>query len=154
MTSPAQPLVAPDFVVPPTPAVDRFRLEPLGPQHNAADHAAWTSSIAHIRTNPDFTGRSWPPVAGMSLEANLEDLRRHAEDFERRSGFTYTVLSVPGNDVIGCVCIYGSRQDPEVTDVRSWVRASHAPLDADLYGVVSDWLEREWPFGRVAYAPR
>ncbi|MEW2270143.1 GNAT family N-acetyltransferase [Streptomyces griseofuscus] len=154
MTSPAQPLVAPDFVVPPPPATDRFRLEPLGPQHNAADHAAWTSSIAHIRANPDFPGRSWPPVAGMSLEANLEDLRRHAEDFERRSGFTYTVLSVPGNDVIGCVYIYGSRQDPEVTDVRSWVRASHASLDADLYRIVSDWLEREWPFGRVAYAPR
>ncbi|BBC97521.1 GNAT family N-acetyltransferase [Streptomyces griseofuscus] len=154
MTSPAQPLVAPDFVVPPPPATARFRLEPLGPQHNAADHVAWTSSIAHIRANPDFTGRSWPPVAGMSLEANLEDLRRHAEDFERRSGFTYTVLSVPGNDVIGCVYIYGSRQDPEVTDVRSWVRASHASLDADLYRVVSDWLEREWPFGRVAYAPR
>ncbi|MGM9334631.1 GNAT family N-acetyltransferase [Streptomyces murinus] len=154
MTSPAQPLVASDFVVPPPPATDRFRLEPLGPQHNAADHAAWTSSIAHIRANPDFTGRSWPPVAGMSLEANLEDLRRHAEDFERRAGFTYTVLSVPGNDVIGCVYIYGSRQDPEVTDVRSWVRASHAFLDADLCRVVSDWLEREWPFGRVAYAPR
>ncbi|RRQ76408.1 twin-arginine translocation pathway signal protein [Streptomyces griseofuscus] len=154
MTSPAQPLVAPDFVVPPPPATDRFRLEPLGPQHNAADHAAWTSSIAHIRANPDFAGRSWPPVAGMSLEANLEDLRRHAEDFERRSGFTYTVLSVPGNDVIGCVYIYGSRQDPEVTDVRSWVRASHASLDTDLYRVVSDWVEREWPFGRVAYTPR
>ncbi len=146
--------MAPDFVVPPPPATDRFRLEPLGPQHNAADHAAWTSSIAHIRANPDFAGRSWPPVAGMSLEANLEDLRRHAEDFERRSGFTYTVLSVPGNDVIGCVYIYGSRQDPEVTDVRSWVRASHASLDTDLYRVVSDWVEREWPFGRVAYTPR
>ena len=146
--------MAPDFVVPPPPANDRFRLDPLGPQHNAADHAAWTSSIAHIRANPDFAGRSWPPVAGMSLEANLEDLRRHAEDFERRSGFTYTVLSVPGNDVIGCVYIYGSRQDPEVTDVRSWVRASHASLDTDLYRVVSDWVEREWPFGRVAYTPR
>ena len=146
--------MAPDFVVPPPPATDRFRLEPLGPQHNAADHAAWTSSIAHIRANPDFAGRSWPPVAGMSLEANLEDLRRHADDFERRSGFTYTVLSVPGNDVIGCVYIYGSRQDPEVTDVRSWVRASHASLDTDLYRVVSDWVEREWPFGRVAYTPR
>ncbi|MEU6461296.1 hypothetical protein [Streptomyces sp. NPDC046976] len=37
------------------------------------------------------------PAEGMSLAADLEDLRRHAEDFERRSGFTYTVLSVSGS---------------------------------------------------------
>ncbi|OIK23277.1 GNAT family N-acetyltransferase [Streptomyces malaysiense] len=154
MTSPAQPLVASDFAVPPPPATPRFRLEPLGPRHNAADHAAWTSSIAHIRASPDFTGSSWPPPEGMSPEANLDDLRRHAEDFDRRVGFTYTVLSVPEDDVIGCVYIYRSRQDPAVTDVRSWVRASHASLDADLYRVVKDWLEREWPFERVAYTPR
>lgn len=34
------------------------------------------------------------------------------------------------------------------------VRADHASLDAELYRVVSDWLAREWPFERVAYAPR
>lgn len=154
MTSPDQPLVPSDFALPEPPATDRFRLEPLGPRHNAADHAAWTSSIAHIRATPGFTGRSWPPPEGMTLEANLEDLRRHAEDFDRRVGFTYTVLSAPGDDVIGCVYIYGSRHDPNVTDVRSWVSADHAILDAELYRVVSDWVTREWPFKRVAYAPR
>ncbi|WNM35351.1 N-acetyltransferase [Streptomyces sp. Li-HN-5-11] len=154
MTSPGQPLVPSGFALPDPPATDRFRLEPLGPQHNAADHAAWTSSIAHIRATPGFTERSWPPPGGMTLEANLEDLRRHAEDFDRRVGFTYTVLSNPGGDVIGCVYMYGSRHDPDVTDVRSWVSADHAALDADLYRVVSDWVAREWPFKRVAYAPR
>ncbi|MEV5463131.1 GNAT family N-acetyltransferase [Streptomyces sp. NPDC002788] len=154
MTSADQPLVAPGFAVPQPPTTDRFRLEPLGPQHNAADHAAWTSSIAHIRATPDFAGRSWPPPEGMTLEANLDDLRRHAEDFDRRVGFTYTVLSVPDGDVVGCVYIYGSRHEPGLIDVRSWVRADHASLDAELYDVVSDWLDREWPFERVAYAPR
>jgi hypothetical protein len=154
MTSPDQLLVAPSFALPDPPATDRFRLEPLGPQHNVADHAAWTSSIAHIRANPDFAGRSWPPPEGMTLEANLDDLRQHAEDFDRRVGFTYTVLSVPGGEVIGCVYVYGSRQEPGVTDVRSWVRADRASLDAEVYLVVSDWLARDWPFERVAYAPR
>ncbi|MCW2874633.1 N-acetyltransferase [Actinacidiphila oryziradicis] len=154
MTQPEQPLVAPGFAVPPPPATDRFRLEPLGPQHNAADHAAWTSSIAHIQATPDFVGRSWPPSEGMTVEANLDDLRQHAEDFERRIGFTYTVLSVPEDDVIGCVYIYGSRHEPGITDVRSWVRADHAPLDTELRRVVGDWLAREWPFERVAYEPR
>jgi hypothetical protein len=38
--------------------------------------------------------------------------------------------------------------------VRSWVRADHADLDVDLWRAVSDWLDREWPFARVVYAPR
>ncbi|WP_330348986.1 GNAT family N-acetyltransferase [Streptomyces sp. NBC_00582] len=151
---PRAPLVPPDFDVPAPPATDTFRLEPLGPQHNAADHAAWTSSIAHIRATPGFVGRSWPPPEGMTPEANLEDLRRHAEDFTDRTGFTYTVLSLPDEDVIGCVYIYGSRDTPGVTDVRSWVRADHASLDPELHRVVSTWLHHEWPFAHVAYAPR
>ena len=38
----------------------QFRLQPFGPQHNQADHAAWTSSIEHIRAtpgSPTATGR-------------------------------------------------------------------------------------------------
>ena len=40
---------------------DRFHLEPLGPQHNEADHAAWMSSIEHIRSTPGYAGSRWPP---------------------------------------------------------------------------------------------
>ncbi|MDX3237096.1 N-acetyltransferase [Streptomyces sp. ME03-5709C] len=154
MTAAEQPLVPADFAVPDPPATDRFRLEPLGPRHNAADHAAWTSSIDHIRATPGFEGRSWPPPGGMTPEANLEDLRKHADDFERRTGFTYTVLSVPQGEVIGCVYIYGSRGEPGTVDVRSWVSAGHADLDAALHRVVAGWLARAWPFERVAYAAR
>ena len=47
---------------PPTSLVtDRFRLEPLGPQHNEADHAAWMSSIEHIRSTPGYPDGKWPP---------------------------------------------------------------------------------------------
>jgi hypothetical protein len=38
--------------------------------------------------------------------------------------------------------------------VHSWVRASHAQLDAPLWRAVSEWLARDWPFGSVEYAPR
>jgi len=74
---------------PPTSLVtDRFRLEPLGPRHNEADHAAWTSSIEHIRATPGYPDDDWPPRGGMSLEENLADLRRHAVDFTEGTGFT------------------------------------------------------------------
>ena len=96
-------LVPDDFVVPTELITAQFRLEPLGPQHNVADYAAWTSSIEHILATPGFQDWGWPPAKGMALEANLADLRRHADDFVQRRGFTYTVIETTGGEVIGCV---------------------------------------------------
>ncbi|MEO6513027.1 MAG: hypothetical protein ABIO16_18660, partial [Nocardioides sp.] len=83
-----------------------FRLEPLGPQHNESDLAAWTSSIEQIRSTPGYPDRRWPPAGGMSPEQNLADLTRHAADFVARKGFTFTVLDPSEGDVIGCVYVY------------------------------------------------
>src|SRR5437867_353541 len=51
---------------------------------------------------------NWPPRSGMTLEENLADLRRHADDFSRGAGFTFTVLDPGDNDVIGYVYLYPS----------------------------------------------
>ncbi|MFI1096433.1 GNAT family N-acetyltransferase [Streptomyces sp. NPDC020917] len=152
MTDPA--LVPDDFAVPTELITPRFRLEPLGPQHNAADHAAWTSSIEHIRATPGFQGRGWPPPDGMTLDANLADLQRHADDFARRRGFTYTVIDTGNGEVIGCVYIYRSRSDDHDADVRSWVRADRAELDAPLHAAVTTWLTVNWPLGTLGHHPR
>jgi len=127
-----------------------FRLEPLGPEHNESDHAAWTSSVEHIRATPGFPWGSWPPPDGLSLAENLEDLRKHAADFERRAGFTYTVLD-DEDRVVGCVYIYPVRSDPGAAQVRSWVTASRADLDPLLHDVVAEWLAADWPFASVRY---
>jgi len=155
-----QLFVPADFVVPDGLTAGEFRLEPLGPRHNAADYAAWTASIAHIRATPGFAGKSWPHE--MSLAENLGDLERHARDFAERRGFTYTVLSIPADEVIGCVYIYPPRGEnpghPVVGGYRaavtSWVRADRAALDPVLYHAVRAWLEQDWPFGSIDYAPR
>ena len=147
-------LVPDGFAVPTGLVAEQFRLEPLGPQHNERDHAAWMSSIEHIRSTPGFDGWGWPPVEGMSLDRNLADLRRHADDFATRAGFTYSVIQVPGDDVIGCVYMYPARDDSAIVDVRSWVRADRADLDKPLYDAVSRWLGTDWPFPHVRYAAR
>ena len=49
--------VPPDFVAPSSLVTPLFLLEPLGPQHNEADYAAWTSSLEHIRRTP-----GWPDI--------------------------------------------------------------------------------------------
>jgi hypothetical protein len=139
-----------DFDPPTDLVTHRFRLEPLGPQHNAADHAAWTSSIEHIRATPGFGEDSrWPPREGMSLEQNLGDLTRHADDFARRTGFTFTVLDPDSDDVIGCVYVYPSKSDDLDVTVHSWVRADRANLDEPLADAVAAWLAADWPWERV-----
>ena len=137
-------LVPEDFEVPRELITERFRLEPLGPQHNEADYAAWTSSMEHIRATPGLDGWGWPRE--LTLEQNRDDLRRHADDFAKRKGFTYTVLEPGTGDVIGCVYIYPSA-------VRSWVRADRAELDKPLYDAVSKWIA-DWPLRQLTYAPR
>ena len=153
-----QLFVPADFAVPRGLAAGQFRLEPLGPQHNAGDYAAWTASIDHIEATPGFDGTGWP--CQMSLADNLRDLERHAQDFAERRGFTYTVLGTATGDVIGCVYIYPPRGEgpggggERQARVRSWVRSDCAGLDPVLYRTVLEWLERDWPVRSIEYAPR
>ena len=139
----------PDGFEPPRElATDDFRLEPLGPQHNAADLAAWSSSVEHIRATHGYPDGSWPPPEGMSLERNLADLTRHADDFASGKGFTFTVLDPADGDVIGCVYLYPDPAPEHDVSVQSWVRATHAHLDAPLADAVAAWIESDWPWER------
>lgn len=148
----ASGFVPPDFVIPTSLEAPQFRLEPLGPQHNEADYAAWTSSIDHIRRTPGFSDGTWPD--GRSIDDNLRDLRRHADDFADRRGFTFTVLDVASGDVLGCVYMYPEQPGSRRASVTSWVRASRAELDGPLCRAVSTWLAADWPFEAVAYGAR
>lgn len=133
------------FTAPTQLVADRFRLEPLGPQHNEADHAAWMSSIEHIRQTAGYPDGDWPPADGMSLEENLADLTRHAQDFATGRGFTFTVLDPADGDVIGCVYLYPAADEHDVV-VQSWVRADRAELDTPLADAVAQWIVRDWPW--------
>jgi hypothetical protein len=143
-----------DFDPPRELALPAFRLVPLGPEHNESDHAAWSSSIAHVRATPGFETWDWPPDEGMSLAANRGDLEAHARDFAERTGFTFTVLRPASEEVIGCVYIYPAKDGEHDAQVRSWVRADVAGLDAPLHAAVLRWLAERWPFERVLYADR
>jgi hypothetical protein len=150
----ATPFVPDEFDPPRELRLPEFHLVPLGAEHNESDHAAWTSSIAHIRATPGFESGRWPPVEGMSLDANRRDLERHARDFAERTGFTFTVLRPGTDEVIGCLYIYPAKDGSGDAQVRSRVRADVAELDAPLHGAVSRWLTERWPFEHAIYADR
>lgn len=145
-----QRLVPDDFAVPLGLTAAGFRLEPLGPQHNADDYQAWTSSIEHIRQTPGFPDGQWPDPA-MTLEQNLGDLHQHAADFARRRGFTYTVLDAGSGAIAGCVYIYPSPDPGHDAEVQSWVRADRAEQDTALRAAVRAWLAASWPFKTAKY---
>ena len=131
-----------DFEVPARLVTPDFVLEPLGPQHNERDYAAWNSSMEHILATPGLVEADdehpWPHP--MTLGQNLDDLVGHAEDFAARRGFTYTVLDPSGTDVIGCLYIYPTRDEEHDVRVKSWVTAACAELDPTVWRAVSDWL--------------
>jgi hypothetical protein len=149
-----EPLVSPDFRVPLELRTDLFVLEPLGPEHNESDYAAWTSSKDHIRATPGFSGRRTWVDGDMSLADNAADLAVHAGEFADRTRFAYTVLDPVAGDVIGCVYIGRSAEDGYDADVRSWVRADRAHLDKPLHDAVTQWLAEAWPFRHPDYTPR
>lgn len=146
-------MFVPDGFEPPLGLLgDGFRLEPLGPQHNERDHAAWSESIEHIRASPGYGADStWPHE--MTLAENRGDLERHANDFVERTGFTYTVLDAYDGDVVGCVYVYPANDGEHDARVQSWVRVTRAELDAPLRSAVASWLLEDWPFERPLYEP-
>lgn len=141
-----------DFDVPRDFEGPGFRLEPLGPEHNDRDHAAWMSSIDHIRATPGLEAwdGKWPRP--MSLEENRTDLVRHREEFDAREAFAYSVLD--GDEVIGCLYIDPIVGRPGAAAVVSWVRESRADMDRAVWESVLTWLHAEWPFDGVEYASR
>lgn len=145
--------VPPDFEVPQSYSWSDLHLEPLGEQHNERDHQAWMSSIDHIRSTPGFSPQEEPgwPIA-MTLEKNLEDLVRHAKDFRERKGFTYSILE--GEEVIGCIYIYPSRDPDRDAEISSWVRESRAELDTVVREELATWIDETWPFANPHYAGR
>ena len=85
----------------------------------------------------------------MTLEENLADLRRHADDFKRLAGFTFTVLDPEDDEVIGCVYLYPSTSDEWDVTVQSWVRADRSNLDLPLADAVERWLVTDWPWKTI-----
>jgi hypothetical protein len=141
------------FAPPSPPRGPGFVLTPLSLAHNERDLDAWSSSVDHIHATAGFAGYPWPDEP-MTLERNARDLTEHEDDFAHRRGFTYSVVSEVGDEVLGCVYIYPSPKSSVDAEVRSWVRATRAALDAPLYTTVLEWLRAEWPFSSFEYAPR
>ena len=148
----SHPFVNREFVIPQQLETVDFRLRMLTVNDVVKDYDAVTSSAVYLRAIwPDS---EWPQ--GLTLEQNLIDLGWHQKEFQRRSSFAYTVVTLDETRVIGCVYINPTRKRGYDAEVYLWAREAElgSPSDDRLFEAVDDWLAAEWPFENVAFPGR
>lgn len=147
------PIVPDDFDVPSVLETDLIRMRPLTLQDAVKDYEAVMESEERLRTVYE-PGGEWP--LGLTLEQNMIELGWHQTEFQLRTSFAYTVVSLDESRVLGCMYIYPTKKADFDVEVTMWVRQSCVAdgLDEHLYETVSKWIAKDWPFKNPAYPGR
>ena len=148
------PFVPTNFNIPDTLENQYFRIRMLTVNDVVKDYDAVMTSIDHLQGV--FGPQSKWPSKDLTLEQDLIDLGWHQKEFQRRSSFAYTVVSLDESQVIGCLYIFPTNKGDFDARIDMWVRSSvlGKGLDKILFNTVKLWIEKEWPFKKVAYPGR
>jgi len=147
------PLVPEGFDVPEILETHRMRLRPLTINDAVKDYEAVMTSEERLRTVFD-PGSDWP--LGLTLEQDIIELGWHQAEFQLRTSFAYTVVSLDESEVLGCIYIYPTRKTGYDAEITMWVRQSRVEegLDEHLFETVESWIEGSWPLENPAYPGR
>jgi hypothetical protein len=148
------PLVPAGFAVPTLAEGPGFKLVPLGPALVKIDYDAYMSSIDHLQKT--FTRSTDWPTAGITDADAMKDMETEQGRFQRRESFAYGVLTPDGRRERGSVYVSPSPVPGYDAVVRMWVTKADydAGFDAELYKWVTGWVQKQWPFAKVAYPGR
>ena len=141
-----------EFIIPEKMETEGYRLRMLSIDDVEKDFEAVISSAKHVsKVWPDS---DWPD--GLTLKQNLIDLGWHEKEFQNRTSFAYTMVTLDESKVLGCVYFYPTTKADHDAEVFIWVRESElgSGLDDKLIHAVKNWLERDWPFTNPAYPGR
>ncbi len=143
-----------DFSVPDKLKTKEFRLRMLSVRDVVIDYDAVMSSIDHLQGV--FGLRSRWPSKDLTFEQDLIDLGWHQKEYQKRTSFAYTVVSLDESICLGCMYIFPTTKKGFGCEVYMWVRESlyKKVLDNDLYDSVKRWMSEKWPFKKVAYPGR
>lgn len=146
--------VAPDFAVPTIVEAPGFKLVPLGPDLAKVDFDAYMSSIEHLQKT--FSRSTSWPREGISDADAMRDMESEQARFNSRKSFAYAVLTPDGRRERGSVYVSPSPVKGYDAVVRLWVTKADydAGFDAQLYTWVTRWIQKDWPFKKVAYPGR
>jgi hypothetical protein len=148
-----KPFIPADFKVPNSLQNEHFRIRMLSVNDVVKDYDAVMTSIEHL--NKMYPTSSWPKK-DLTFEQDLIDLGWHQKEFQMRSSFAYTIVSIDENQVLGCLYINPTTKGDYDASITMWVRASEVDngLDSILFDSVKKWILEDWPFQKVAYPGR
>lgn len=151
-----KPLVPEDFIIPEILKTDRMLLRCLTVNDVIRDYDAVMASVEYLQKNKPFGLRSNWPTKDLTVEQDLIDLGWHQKEFQNRSSFAFTVMSLDEKLCLGCLYIYPSEKRDFDCKVIMWVRESEAEqgLDEHLFKTVRKWIHDFWPFKNPAYPGR
>ena len=142
-----------DFAPPPKFETGEYRLRMLTVNDVVKDFDAVMTSADHLKGifPPPST---WPD--GLSLEQDLIDLGWHQKEFQRRTSFAYTMMSLDESRCLGCVYFYPSDRQGYDAYALLWARQSElaSGLEERLLADVRQWLIADWPFQSVGFPGR
>ena len=144
-----------NFEIPKGLETNRLKIRMLKVTDVAKDYDAVMSSVAYLqKTKPFGPNQRWP--IGLTIEQNLIDLGWHQKEFQMRSTFAYTVMSLDETKCLGCLYIEPSTKIDYDAEVYMWVRQSEVQsgLDKHLFETTQKWINTIWPFKKVAYPGR
>lgn len=92
----------------------------------------------------------------LTKEQDLIDLGWHQKEFQMRKSFAYKVVDKTESLYFGCVYIFPSAKKQFDAEVYLWVdkKEFNNGFDKELFDFVKVWLEKEWPFKKVAFPGR
>ena len=153
MFSQNQLFVPSDFKIPDTLENQHFRIRMLTVNDVVKDYDAVMTSIENLQKM--FPLSSWPS-SELTFEQDLIDLGWHQKEFQIRSSFAYTVVSLDESEVLGCLYINPTIKGDYNARITMWIRTSMLDkgLDDILFNSVKEWIEKDWPFKKVAYPGR
>jgi RimJ/RimL family protein N-acetyltransferase len=144
-----------DFEIPERLETKDFVIRKLCFSDAKLDYEAVMSSLDIIRQT---RGGSWPTDDLTFIEDQI-DLGWHQREFEKRSTFAYTIMSLDEKECLGCLYLYppgyrSERTKDASVDVSFWVtqKAYDKGLYKVLYKTLDDWLKTTWPFEKIAYS--
>ena len=120
------------------------------------DYDAVMTSIEYLqKTKPFGLSNNWP-TNDLTVEQDLIDLGWHQKEFQNRSSFAYTVMSLDEKLCLGCLYIYPSEKRDFDCKIIMWVRESEVEkgLDEHLFKTAKKWIHDLWPFKNPAYPGR
>jgi hypothetical protein len=147
------PLVPKAFAVPTRLETAEFSLRMLTVHDVVKDYDAVMTSVDHLH-GLFGTESHWPH--NLTLEQDLIDLGWHQKEFQRRSSFAYTVMTLDESKCLGCIYIYPANDERHDAEVFLWARQSELAngLEQRIFEKVKAWLASVWPFKSVSFPGR